>query len=134
MIVTHNELMEQAKEILRKKGFKEDEIHTEYEMKIGDNRFQRIDVVGISKTQKIAIECGGLHKNIAPLKNLFDSVIILPYVKNVFGKFMCSNCEYEWSSRVEFPKQCPRCKRYLVYDKNNKPQTYSRKEEKKHGN
>ena len=24
----------------------------------------------------------------------------------------CKLCKYEWFSRVEDPKQCPRCKRY----------------------
>ena len=24
----------------------------------------------------------------------------------------CSKCKHEWLSRVEDPKQCPRCKRY----------------------
>ena len=24
----------------------------------------------------------------------------------------CKQCEYEWESRTQTPKQCPRCKRY----------------------
>ena len=24
----------------------------------------------------------------------------------------CKLCNYEWESKVEIPKQCPRCKRY----------------------
>ena len=24
----------------------------------------------------------------------------------------CKLCQYEWKSKVELPKQCPRCKRY----------------------
>jgi predicted Zn-ribbon and HTH transcriptional regulator len=24
----------------------------------------------------------------------------------------CNQCEYDWDSRVENPKQCPQCKRY----------------------
>jgi predicted Zn-ribbon and HTH transcriptional regulator len=27
-------------------------------------------------------------------------------------KFKCKNCNYEWISRVEEPKTCPKCKRY----------------------
>jgi predicted Zn-ribbon and HTH transcriptional regulator len=25
---------------------------------------------------------------------------------------ICKKCGYEWQSRVEIPKQCPKCKRY----------------------
>lgn len=28
------------------------------------------------------------------------------------GEKKCKNCEYEWVSKVENPKQCPKCKRY----------------------
>lgn len=24
----------------------------------------------------------------------------------------CQHCKYEWPSRVDNPKQCPKCKRY----------------------
>ena len=27
----------------------------------------------------------------------------------------CDYCEYEWESRVERPKSCPRCKRRFDY-------------------
>jgi predicted Zn-ribbon and HTH transcriptional regulator len=27
----------------------------------------------------------------------------------------CGHCDYEWTPRVDIPKQCPRCKRYLVW-------------------
>ena len=27
---------------------------------------------------------------------------------------ICPYCKYEWKPRVKNPKQCPRCKRYLV--------------------
>lgn len=30
----------------------------------------------------------------------------------------CNRCGYEWGSRVEKPKECPRCKAYFRYDKN----------------
>lgn len=29
-------------------------------------------------------------------------------------KFICPNCGYEWTSRVEKPKSCPCCKRYIT--------------------
>ena len=29
----------------------------------------------------------------------------------------CVKCGYEWAPRVEKPKQCPRCKQYIVYDR-----------------
>ena len=33
-------------------------------------------------------------------------------------KHKCTNskCQYEWNSLLEKPKQCPVCKRYIVYD------------------
>ncbi|MFH1589672.1 MAG: hypothetical protein ABIB43_03850 [archaeon] len=27
----------------------------------------------------------------------------------------CEHCEYEWISRIETPKACPRCKRRFDY-------------------
>jgi len=30
-------------------------------------------------------------------------------------KQKCSYCEYEWVSRKENPKECPRCKRRMDY-------------------
>jgi len=27
----------------------------------------------------------------------------------------CKNCEYVWTSRVQEPKSCPRCKRRIDY-------------------
>jgi len=32
----------------------------------------------------------------------------------------CKQCQYEWKSRKEIPKSCPRCKRY-DWDKNQSP-------------
>ena len=29
---------------------------------------------------------------------------------------VCPKCKYEWISRVNKPKECPRCKAYLYYD------------------
>lgn len=28
------------------------------------------------------------------------------------NKIKCKCCGYEWISKVEIPKQCPKCKRY----------------------
>lgn len=30
---------------------------------------------------------------------------------------ICTHCEYEWESRKEKPKACPRCKRRFDYPK-----------------
>jgi predicted Zn-ribbon and HTH transcriptional regulator len=32
----------------------------------------------------------------------------------------CPKCDYEWESRVDDPKACPRCKTRLDYFKNPK--------------
>ena len=29
----------------------------------------------------------------------------------------CAKCGYEWESRKENPRCCPRCKRHIKYDK-----------------
>lgn len=29
----------------------------------------------------------------------------------------CLYCKYEWDSRKENPKACPKCKRYIIEDK-----------------
>ena len=28
---------------------------------------------------------------------------------------LCPKCNYEWISRVKYPKECPRCKRRLDF-------------------
>jgi len=35
-------------------------------------------------------------------------------------KHKCNQCEYEWVSKLEEPKQCPRCKRYDWKEENKK--------------
>ena len=30
-------------------------------------------------------------------------------------RMQCDVCGYEWDSRKDVPKQCPKCKRYLNY-------------------
>ncbi|MEM2914014.1 MAG: hypothetical protein QXH91_01240 [Candidatus Bathyarchaeia archaeon] len=72
------ELIEKAKEILRAKGFREDQIYEDFEFKN-----HRIDVVGWSKEKKIAVECG--HSSRVKLEELlkfFDEVIHLPFEKH----------------------------------------------------
>ncbi len=115
MLIKHIKLIEKGKDLLRKKGFKNKEIHTEYEVNLGNGRFQRIDVVGITKSNKVAIECGGVNKNIEPLKKIFDEVIIIPYVKVQGNRYHCYNCNHQWTSRVEKPQECPKCKRYFQF-------------------
>lgn len=113
MIITHNQLKDKARELLRKKGFKNSEIKDEYSVKLGNKRFQIVDIVGIKKDKKIAIECGGINKNLDPLRDIFDEVIVLPYVSKSGAEYHCSNCDHQWRSRVETPLQCPKCKRYF---------------------
>lgn len=33
---------------------------------------------------------------------------------------ICTKCGYEWKPRVEKPKECPRCKARMDYQKKNK--------------
>ena len=52
---------------------------------------------------------------------MFDNLELLYYDHNIILKeviiikVMCpfENCKYEWLARVEKPKTCPKCKRYL---------------------
>lgn len=32
----------------------------------------------------------------------------------------CEKCKYKWIARVEKPKQCPNCKRQIIYEKSLK--------------
>jgi len=75
MSTGHQNLIEKAKEILRQKGYREDEIHEDFGFKS-----HRIDVVGWSKDKKIAIECGHCDREkLRDLKDFFDEVIYLSY-------------------------------------------------------
>jgi len=79
----HLLLKQQAKKILvTEYNFKPSEIKKEYYKKSG--KFgPRVDIVGISKQNKIAIECGAMHcpSKIEKLKESFDKIIWLPYLK-----------------------------------------------------
>ncbi|MCW4021152.1 MAG: hypothetical protein NWF14_08000 [Candidatus Bathyarchaeota archaeon] len=68
------DLIEKAKDILREKGFQEDQIHEEFGFKN-----YRIDVVGWSRNKKIAVECGYCSQwKLKDLQTFFDEVIHLP--------------------------------------------------------
>jgi len=112
----HEKLREKAKQILLDKGFKSNEIHDEYTVTEQNGTWLVVDVVGDNNKQKIAIECGNIGFNrIEKLKQYFDEVIHIPYVKRDGNKIICLLCDYVWRSRVESPKECPRCKSRLDY-------------------
>ena len=76
--VEHNLLKEIAKHYLRTFGFKENEIFTEYKVKIKNysSPTVRVDVVGINRKKKIAIECGSVnYSKMKALSKIFDKVI-----------------------------------------------------------
>ena len=96
------------------KGFNLDEIYDEYTINTKDGNWFVVDVVGNNNKQKIAIECGNVgFDRIKKLKKYFDEVIHIPYVKRDGNKVLCLVCEYIWQSRVQYPKECPRCKARL---------------------
>ncbi len=54
------------------------------------------------------------------MRYLYIVVIITPIIKSlrIKGegvKMKCFKCQYDWSSRVNTPKSCPRCKTRLDY-------------------
>jgi len=79
MSKSHLNLVERAKEILREKGFRDDEIYEEFWFKN-----YRIDVVGWSAEKKIAVDCGfSSSRKREELKKFFDEVLYLPYEMEV---------------------------------------------------
>ena len=80
--VNHLVLKQNAKKILLKNGFKQNEIFYEYKLKITKDKYFLIDVVGINSKRKIFIECGGLssRSKIGLIKNFCNKVIHLPYL------------------------------------------------------
>jgi Holliday junction resolvase len=79
----HLQLKDYAKVILQRMGFGQSDIHEEYSVSFeGMKERLTVDVVGISNTKKVAIECGTTpsHKTIK-LQMYFDEVIILPYFR-----------------------------------------------------
>ena len=116
MIVSHNDLKEEARGMLHEMGFTDNQIFEEYNVisdKTPNRSFFIVDIAGISKDRRVAIECGALHCSLKDLQNYFDKVIILPYVKKVGSHFHCGACGHKWSPRVKIPKSCPRCKMYF---------------------
>jgi len=75
MSISNADLIKKAKEILKEKGFREDEIHVGFGFKD-----YRIDVVGWSDEKKIAVECGYCDPSrLEELQKFFDEVICLSY-------------------------------------------------------
>jgi DNA-binding transcriptional ArsR family regulator len=74
MTAGHKDLIKEAKMILFKKGFKEDQIYEEFGF-----MDYRIDVVGWSANKKIAVEYRySDSKKLKDLEKFFDEVICLP--------------------------------------------------------
>lgn len=76
----HNALKKQAKILLLDMGYDSSEISEEYRLKVNGDKGFIIDVVGISKKGKTAIECGHTDAiKAASLSLFFDKVILLPF-------------------------------------------------------
>ena len=79
MSQSHDQLKQLAKEYLLHQGFLPDQIFEEYFVNVGSVQF-RIDVVGISDKDSIAIECGTTQpERLSTLKYFFNKVIHVPY-------------------------------------------------------
>jgi len=75
MTKSRSDLIEKAKDILRQKGYKDNEIYEDFGF-----RNHRIDMVGWKKDRKIAVICGQCDQGmLADLRNFFDEVIFLPH-------------------------------------------------------
>jgi len=78
----HKDLKKLAHIILYKEGFNETEIYDEYVLDVpkSTKRNFRVDVVGLSKNKKIAVELGTTNsKKLTQLELFFDKVIHIPY-------------------------------------------------------
>lgn len=75
MTISHRDSIKKAKEILKAKGFSDDEIHEEFWFKN-----YRVDAVGWNPKCKVAVECGfcSIEKK-QDLGRFFDEVICLPF-------------------------------------------------------
>ena len=83
---THTAFKKIAVDILKEKGFKPDEIKEEYFVEYnGDGRTRyEIDVVGINRDYKIAVECGITeYSKILNLQKIFNEVIVVDAFKVV---------------------------------------------------
>ncbi len=79
--------MQKAIDSLRKQGFKDDQIYTEYPIVLRDREFgpyqkvKSVDVAGIKPEKAIAIECGMCTSRILEvLGTYFDEVLHFPFV------------------------------------------------------
>jgi len=84
---THYELKKRAVKILKEKyGFKDSEIRTEYPV-LYKGHHLIVDVVGVRKGFKVAIECGRVkQERIEKLRMLFDEVLHIGYSPAKFPK------------------------------------------------
>jgi DNA-binding transcriptional ArsR family regulator len=74
-MATHRDLMKKAKQLLKEKGFLEDEIHEGFWFKN-----YRVDTVGWSPRRRVAVECGSCSATKRrDLEKFFDEVICLPF-------------------------------------------------------
>lgn len=79
MTSQHQDLFEKAQEILKERGFGENEIYRSFWFKQ-----YRIDVVGWSPRKKVAVEFGPCSQGqIQDLERFFDEVICLPFKPSV---------------------------------------------------
>ena len=131
MIITHKELVEKAKALLREKGFKEKEIFVEYNIKLKSGGRKVLDVAGIRGKEIIGIECGGLTVSMDIIKEVVTEFIYLPYVTKSGKLFHCSYCGHSWYPRIKKPKACPGCKRYFPLMKFQNVPTLKKQKEKK---
>ena len=110
-ILSHKELKERAKTRLTKMGFKPGEVHEEYKVRVREEALQemqrlhprklsasfRVDLVGISPTMKVAIECGSVPVwKLLLLKSAFDEVHHMDCLqllwKLYWGKYRVRKC------------------------------------------
>jgi hypothetical protein len=79
IIESHGQKILEAIEFLRTQGFSDDEIYREFSIHT-EQRIRCIDVVGIKRGKKIAIECGTCSTwNLELIKPYFDEVLHFPY-------------------------------------------------------
>jgi len=74
-MATHQDLMKRAKQLLREKGFTEDEIHEEFWFKN-----YRVNAVGWNPRHRVAVKCGYYSTTKREdLEKFFDEVICLQF-------------------------------------------------------
>jgi len=79
--LTHDELKELGKDLLREMGYNEEEIKEEYPLKYYNNNQYRIDVVAVTDSiVQVAIECGNVsYEKMNLLNELVKKVIHIPF-------------------------------------------------------